>query len=177
MARIRKIYRNPAQGKNYFVIDANFLANKYIPSNRAPNPREETRIQKCLEWWTEIDSQLDINKARVYIPDLCIAETFKVLAQKYYDRWFHNYSEYSKARRCLIGDITVSDKILRAHIRQIKYHDISTSRDIIISVDRFYEVFHREGLTVQLPDLVIQLCVNFIPPFKTLLNACFFFRL
>ncbi|GAI11482.1 unnamed protein product, partial [marine sediment metagenome] len=137
MARIRKINRNPAQGKNYFVVDANFLANKYIPPDRASKPGEKTRIQKCLEWWDEIDAQLNINKTRVYIPDLCIAETFKVLAQKYYDKWFQTYNEYSKARKRLIRDITLSDKILRAPIRQIKYHDISTSRDIIISVDRF----------------------------------------
>ena len=165
MARIRKIYRNLIRDKNYFVIDANFLANKYIPPNRAPNPQEETRIQKCLEWWNEIDAQLNINKARVYIPDLCIAETFKVLARRYYDRWFHNHSEYSKARKCLIEDITLSDKILRAPIRQIKYHDISTSRDIIISVDRFYEVFHKKGLAVELPDLVILATAKYLMDF------------
>ncbi len=165
MARIRKIYLNPAQGKNYFVIDANFLANKYIPANRATKPREKIRIQKCLEWWAEIDSQLDINKARVYIPDLCIAETFKVLAQKFYDGWFQNNNEYSKARKRLIGDNTLSDKTLRAYNRQIKYHDISTSRDIIISVDRFYEVFHKEGLTVQLPDLVILATAKYLMDF------------
>lgn len=165
MARIRKIYLNPAEGKNYFVVDANFLANKYIPPNRAPNLREETRIQKCLDWWTEIDAQLNVNKARVYIPDLCIAETFKVLARRYYDRWFHHHSEYSKARTRLIKDITLSDKILRAPIRQIKYHDISTSRDLIISVDRFYEVFHREGLAVELPDLVILATAKYLMDF------------
>ena len=156
MARIRRIYRNPSQGKNYFVIDANFLANKYIPPQRAPNAREKTRIEKCRDWWKEIDTQLDFDKARVYIPDLCIAETFKVLAHKYYvDKWFLRYTEYSNARNSLKRDITVSPKILRAHSRKIRYHDISTSRDIIISVDRFYEVFLKEGLNVSLPDLVI----------------------
>ena len=165
MARIRKIHLNPAEGKNYFVVDANFLANKYIPPKRAPKPGEKIRIQKCLEWWEEIDKQLDINKARVYIPDLCIAETFKVLAKKYYDKWFKNYNEYKKAKKRLIEDITLSDKALRAPIRQIKYHDISTSRDIIISVDRFYEVFLKEGLTVQLPDLVILATAKYLMDF------------
>ena len=102
MARIRKIYLNPAEGKNYFVVDANFLANKYIPPNRAPDLKEKTRIKKCLEWWTEIDSQLEIKKARVYILDLCIAETFKVLARRYYDKWFHSHGEYTKAKKRLI---------------------------------------------------------------------------
>jgi len=165
MARIRKIYRNPVLGKNYFVIDANFLANKYIPPDRAPNIKEKTRIENCLDWWIEIDLQLNNNKARVYIPDLCIAETFKVLAQKYYDKWFQNYNKYSKARRCLIKDITVSDKTLRSYDRQIKYHDISTSRDIIIAVDRFYEVFYKAGLTVQLPDLVLLATAKYLIDF------------
>ena len=166
MARIRKIYRNPTQGKNYFVIDACFLANKYIPSNRAPNAMEKRRIEKCLDWWKEIDTQLDSDKARVYIPDLCIAETFKVLAQKYYvDKWFQNYNEYSNARNQLIKDITVPPKTLRSHSRQIKWHDVSTSRDIIISVDRFYEVFLKAGLDVSLPDLVILATAKYLIDF------------
>lgn len=165
MARIRRIYRNPSQGKNYFVIDANFLANKYIPPQRAPNAREKTRIEKCRDWWKEIDTQLDFDKARVYIPDLCIAETFKVLAHKYYvERWFQK-SEYSNARNSLKRDITVLPKILRAHSRTIRYHDISTSRDIIISVDRFYEVFLKEGLNVSLPDLVILATAKYLIDF------------
>jgi hypothetical protein len=166
MARIRRIYLDPSQGKNYFVIDANFLANKYIPPQRAPNDREKTRIDKCLDWWKEIDTQLDFDKARVYIPDLCIAETFKVLAKKYYiDKWFRRPTEYSNARDRLLQDITVSTKTLRAHSRKIRYHDISTSRDIIISVDRFYEVFLKAGLDVSLPDLVILATAKYLIDF------------
>jgi len=166
MARIRRIYLDPSQGKNYFVIDANFLANKYIPPQRAPNDREKTRIEKCLDWWKEIDTQLDFDKARVYIPDLCIAETFKVLAKKYYiDKWFRRPTEYSNARDRLLQDITVSTKTLRAYSRKIRYHDISTSRDIIISVDRFYEVFLKAGLDVSLPDLVILATAKYLIDF------------
>jgi len=166
MARIRKIHRNLVQGKNYFVVDANFLANKYIPTNCAPDLRQITRIEKSLEWWAEIDSQLRAGKARVYIPDLCIAETFKVLARKYYvDKWFRNYREYNKARTSLIKEITTSPKDLRSYSRQIKYHDISTSRDIIISVDRFFEVFQKAGLIVQLPDLVILATAKYLMDF------------
>ena len=166
MARIRRIYLDPSQGKNYFVIDANFLANKYIPPQRAPNDREKTRIEKCLDWWKEIDTQLDFDKARVYIPDLCIAETFKVLAKKYYiDKWFRRPTEYSNARDRLLQDITVSTKTLRAYSRKIRYHDISTSRDIIISVDRFYEVFLKADLDVSLPDLVILATAKYLIDF------------
>ena len=165
MSRSRKLHRNPSPDKNYYIIDASFLVNKYIPPNRTPDTRQKTRLEKCIEWWTEIDNQIRANKARVYIPDICIAETFKVLARRYYDKWFHNHPEYSKARKRLTEDITIPDKMLRAPIRQIKYHDISTSRDIIISVDRFYEVFNKEGLAVELPDLVILATAKYLMDF------------
>ena len=166
MARIRKIYRNITHGKNYFVVDACFLINKYIPLNRIPDPSQKTRVEKCLDWWTEIEAQLQSNKARVYMTDLCIAETFKVLARKYYtEKWFQNYTEYNRARNKLIKDITTPAKVLRQYSRQIKYHDISTSRDIIISVDRFYEVFQKAGYMVELPDLIILATAKYLMDF------------
>ena len=50
MRRSRKIHHNPSHGKNYYVVDASFLVNKYIPSNRAPDAKQKTRIEKCIEW-------------------------------------------------------------------------------------------------------------------------------
>ena len=166
MAGIRKIYSNPREGKNYYVVDASFLTNKYVPPNRTKDPTESRRIDKCLQWWEEIDAQLSSNKARVYIPDLCIAETFKTLARKYYvDKWFKDYDAYQKARGKLRNDVTTLPSLLRAKNRQIKYHDILTSRDVIISVDRFFEVFHKKGYTVQLPDLIILATAKYLMDF------------
>lgn len=166
MARVRKIQRNPRDGKNYYVVDASFLVNKYVPPNHARDPAESRSIDKCLRWWEEIDSQLSSNKARVYIPDLCIAETFKTLARKYYvDKWFKDGNAYQKACRELRKDITTSSSLLRAKDRQIKYHDILTSRDVIISVDRFFEVFHKKGYIVQLPDLIIIATAKYLMDF------------
>ena len=45
------------------------------------------------------------------------------------------------------------------------FPDISTSRDLIISVDRFYEVFHKLGLGVSLPDLVILATAKYLVDF------------
>jgi len=166
MAGVRKIHRNPREGKNYYVVDASFLVNKYIPPNITRDPIESRRIEKCLQWWEEIDSQLSSNKARVYIPDLCIAETFKTLARKYYiDRWFRDYHAYRTSRSHLKKDITTSPDILRAKDRQIKYHDVLTSRDVIISVDRFFEVFHKKGHNVELPDLIILATAKYLMDF------------
>lgn len=166
MARIRKIRRSLAEGRNYFVIDANFLANKYIPPICAPTPYQKRRIEKCLEWWAEIDQQLSSDKARVYIPDLCIAEAFKVLAQKYYvEKWFRNSSAYNTAKKRLAKEITIEAKELAKYDRKIKYHDISTSRDLIIAVDRFFEVFMKNKFRVSLPDLIILATAKYLMDF------------
>lgn len=167
MPRIRKIKNNPPdRNKNYYLVDANFLANKYIQPYFAPSAHHKTRIERCLEWWNQIDEQVLDHKARVYVPDLCIAETFKVLAKKYYvEHWFTTSTELNNARRRLIQDITIPPRTLRASDRHIKYHDISTSRDIIISVDRFYETFMKHGIDVSLPDLVILATAKYLIDF------------
>ena len=46
-----------------------------------------------------IDAQLDAGFARIYVPDICIAEAFKVLAKKYYShKWFPSAVSYGQAR-------------------------------------------------------------------------------
>ena len=165
MARVRKIKRNPHHYKNYFVVDACFLANKYIPPAKAPKGHERDRINKCREWWKEIHSQLQKHKARVYIPDICIAETFKTLAKKYYqDKWFKN-TDLKSARKKLRKDITILPQTLYAQDRFIPYHDIPTSRDIIIAVDRFYELFQKHEPHVSLPDLIILATAKYLIDF------------
>jgi len=166
MARVRKIRRQLAEGLNYYLVDANFLVNKYIPATLAPNSYQRKRIEKCLEWWQEIDIQLNSEKARVYICDLCIAEAFKVLAQKYYiEKWFPNSSTYNNAKKRLIKEITTTAKELAKYDRKIRYHDISTSRDLIIAVDRFFEVFFKNNLKVSLPDLIILATAKYLIDF------------
>ena len=80
MANVRKIYRDGKE-KQYYLVDANFLANKFIPAALAPVGRERDRVEACRAWWAEIDAQLSAHEGRVYVPDNCIAEAFKVLAK------------------------------------------------------------------------------------------------
>ncbi len=172
MARVRKIQRKPTSGRNYYVVDANFLANRYIPVGLAPVGNQRTRIQLCNEWWDEIEAQLKADKARVYIPDICIAETFKVLAKKYYeDKWFVRAVDLNNARTRLRKAITTPAKTLRSFKRRLAYHDVSTSRDIIISVDRFYELFHKNKKSVSLPDLLIVATAKYLLDFFDLPKA------
>jgi predicted nucleic acid-binding protein len=166
MPRIRKISRNPDSGKNYYLVDANFLANRFIPPAMVPNDHQRVRINNCNNWWDEIEIQLNKNLARVYIPDICIAETFKVLAKKYYkDRWFKSSVELNKARKKLENFVAVPSKTLKAAKRIIKVHDISTTRDLIISVDRFYELFNKYKKEVSLPDLIVVATAKYLIDF------------
>lgn len=111
MPRVRKISRDPNPGKNYYLVDANFLANRFIPPESVPNANQRDRIKRCNEWWDEIEKQLKHNKARVYIPDICIAETFKVLAKKYYEeKWFKTPTDLNNARKKLRDFISVPTK-------------------------------------------------------------------
>lgn len=57
MPNVRKIGRDPT-GKNYFLVDANFLANKHIPPATSPDARQRERIESCVAWWDEIEDQL-----------------------------------------------------------------------------------------------------------------------
>lgn len=156
MAKVRKIDRSPNGGRNFYLVDACFLANKHIPAGSAPAGRERDRVVACQQWWAEIDTQLKNRKARVYVPDICIAEAFKVLAKKYYlDRWFKSAVTLDRARRRLSKDVRTDVAVLRAMSRHVRYHDISTNRDIIVGVDRFFELFLKNNRNVSIPDLIL----------------------
>jgi len=157
MSKIRKINRAPESGRNYYLVDSCFLVNKYIPLSLVSEANECQRIERSQEWWEEIDLQLEAGTARVYVPDICIAETFKTLSKKYFvEHLFPTPGELAIAKKQLRRDITVPPKELRSSSRKIRYHDIPTSRDIIIAVDRFFELFQKHNLSsVSLPDLVI----------------------
>jgi predicted nucleic acid-binding protein len=166
MARVRKILRSPTEGRNYYVVDANFLVNRFIPPSIAPAGIQRTRIEQCNDWWAEIESQLNQDKARVYVPDICIAESFKVLAKKYYeDKWFARAADLNNARVKLRKAITTPPSTLRRFKRRIRFHDVPSSRDIVISVDRFYELFHKHKKKVSLPDLLLVATAKYLCDF------------
>ena len=168
MAKVRKIDKAPPEdARNYYVIDACFLANWAIPRSIAPPGASQTQIDLCMEWWAEIEAQLDAGRARVYVPDICIAETFKVLAKKYYsEKWFKSAVAFNNARNRLRRFITTPTATLKAAKRVVKFHDVSTTRDIIISVDRFYELFHKNKLDgVSVPDLIVVSTAKYLVDF------------
>jgi hypothetical protein len=166
MRRVRKIDRHPSERKNYYLIDANFLANKYIPEDRVTSSKEKNRISACMKWWNEIEAQLRAGEARVYVPDICIAEAFKALAKAHFHRkWFRSSQDYVYWRTRLRKDITINAKTLRSQKRAILFHDLPTCRDIIIAVDRFYEMFAKKNLNVSIPDLIVLACGKYLMDF------------
>ncbi len=165
MARVRKIQRKP-KDKIAYVIDANFLVNKFIPPRLVRDATEKAAIEKSLEWWEEIDAQLTAGHAVVYLPDICIAESFKVLAKKYYkQKYFKRSIDHKNARNELSKFLLTPASVMRAAKRKIKVHDVSTSRDLIISVDRFNELFHKHGHDLSVVDLLILATAKYLMDF------------
>ncbi len=151
----RKISKKPFH-KNYYLVDASFLVNKYLNPLWTDNKIDRDRISVCKKWWKEIDRQVNKGDAMVYVPDLCIAEAFKTLSKKnYQDKFFKYPAYYKSARHALRKDIHLSPEDARRQIRNIKYHDIDTNRDIVISVDRFFEKLHKLRFKVGIVDLML----------------------
>jgi hypothetical protein len=89
-----------------------------------------------------------------------------VLAKKYYlEKWFKKPGDYHTARKKLSVDVSTETRTLKTTGRRVPWHDISTNRDIIISVDRVFEVFLRNGKDVSTPDLVIVATAKYLLEF------------
>jgi hypothetical protein len=171
MPNVRKIPTDP-RTRQFYLVDANFLANRYITATCVADGSEQQRVVRCQEWWSAIDGQLKRRRAIVYVPDVCITEAFKVLATKYYsNKYFSGAPAYKAARDRLIKDIRTSSKSLKAFKRHIKFHDISTNRDIIIAVDRFFEVFMKHKLNVSVPDLLLLATAKYLIDFYNVPKA------
>ncbi len=162
MARRRTIKRDPQGHKNYYVIDANVLAYAALPriTKRSKvdisDPRQRERAERCGKWWDIIRDQIKTDKARVYIPDVCIAEAFKVLAKWYYrSKYLQTAACYNQARKRLRALVSTPHKMMAQAGRYVTVHDIATNRDIVISVDRFFEALYKGKRDVSIVDLIL----------------------
>ena len=174
MARKRTIPKDPSPGKNYFLIDANVLAYAALPkltratSINITDGKEKDRAMRCKEWWKYINRQMKENKARVYVPDICIAEAFKVLAKWYYQKgFFQNAASYNQPRERLRKLVSTSHKDMARATRKVQVHDIATNRDIIIGVDRFFEQAfkNKKARGVSTVDLVLLAIAKYLIEF------------
>jgi predicted transcriptional regulator len=88
------------------------------------------------------------------------------LAKKYYrEKAFKNAVAFNNIRKKMSNDITTTMRTLKSQKRVIKYHDISTCRDIIIAVDRFFEMFMKKHKDVQIVDLILIATAKYLMDF------------
>jgi predicted nucleic acid-binding protein len=152
----RRVIKTNPEHFNHFLVDACFLVNKYLNPARVNDAKEKNQIQCCQDWWRNISSQLKAGKAKVFAPDIVIAEAFKTLAKKNFKERIFKYPVYYKnACERLRKDMRLSAKKARSTTRKIAFHDIQMNRDIIISVDRFFEKLYKKKLNVGIVDLLL----------------------
>lgn len=166
MTRRKRVIPRRPTSCNYYLIDANFLVNRYLKPAAMTDIRERERITLALAWWAEINPQLDAGRAKVYVPDICIAEAFKTLAKKNYEQGIFKYPVYYKnARDALRKDIHLPQREARKQRRVIRFHDVDTTRDVVISVDRFFEKAYKLKVSVGIVDLLLLATAKYLTDF------------
>ncbi|HEY3250986.1 MAG TPA: hypothetical protein VGK25_07695, partial [Ignavibacteria bacterium] len=120
----------------------------------------------CRAWWQVIDFQLNSGYATVYINDMCISETFKVIAKKYYQGRKFSAGRYQRIRNKITEDLQIDVKTLISAKRKIKYHNLQVDRDLIVGASRFLEIAHKNNLhRISVIDLVILSSAKYLMDF------------
>jgi predicted nucleic acid-binding protein len=169
MSRIKKI--RIGVSPQYFVVDACVLVDAALA---AAVDRDESTVQasRSLEWWDQIYHYANAGISRIYISDICIAESFKAIAKKFFCENLITADEKKIAEAKLRGWISMDHTLLKQAGRKVPVHDLSTNRDIIISSDRFLEIAMRnklQGLSV--PDLIVAATAKYLQDFYDLPSA------
>lgn len=162
MSRIKQI-KNSEAG-NFFIFDVCCLVDAALYEVKAVEDYPEQK--QCLEWWNLARNLALSGQSRIYIPDLCISEAFKVIAKKYYREESVISLQKTTAEQLLRQWISMDHTVLRQAGRSVPVHDISTNRDIIISTDRFLEVAMKNKLhTLSIPDLIVAATAKYLQDF------------
>jgi predicted nucleic acid-binding protein len=144
------------QGETFhYLVDTCFLVNKYLDVRRITDVAQRRRVESSQEWWAIIDGQLHRREARVFLPDIVVAEAFKALARRYYANHWSGKSAYRQARNRLQQDVHLPTTEARKQSRHVSFHDIQLNRDIVISVDRFFELASKRFTSVSIVDLIV----------------------
>lgn len=159
--------RIPLEPSNtiYYIVDADFFANKYLRPFKLLNNDEQDRIRNSHKWWEVIDWQVEKQYAIVYVNELCIAESFKVIAKKYYREQVFNNNIYQTLKKKITQDIQVNIRKLVSKNRYIKYHNLTVDRDIIVGTSRYLEIAHKHKLYLSIIDLTVLSSAKYLMDF------------
>jgi hypothetical protein len=160
----------------WYLVDANFLVNRYLDPRKISDKGERSRVNAAKLYWDIIDDQISQGKCKVFILDVCIAEAFKALAKKYFcnQPCITSPAEYNRTKNRLRTDVKLSSGMASRTHRTIRFHDIQTSRDIIIGVDRFFEKVHKSQASVSIIDLMILSTAKYLVDFLGFSNKNLF---
>jgi hypothetical protein len=156
--KINRCIKKHPDGFLFYLVDPCFLYYKYVREKDLTEPQDLKNFPHSSEYWKIITSQIESGKARVFVPDICIAETFNTFSRKRFntsEKNFHNNS-YSFCRKKMIKDISIKADNIRKSRRKVGFYNLSLNREIIIGIDRFYEKRSKSGKNrVSTVDLII----------------------
>ena len=162
MSHIKEI--QIASDHHCFVVDACVLVDAAL-ATVLPSP-ENPRQEQTKEWWDRLHDLALAGESTIYIPDICIAEAFKVVAKKTWVQELLNHPQKTKVETLLRDWVTIDTKMLKNPERIVPVHDISTNRDIIISVDRFLKTAITNGCkSLTVPDLIVAATAKYLIDF------------
>ena len=141
-----------------YIVDPCFLFYKYVKEKDLCDKEDLKNFPHSHEYWKIISAQIISRKARVFVPDICIAETFNTFSKKRFNQEEKNFNNntYHSCRKKFIKDISIRADAIRKANRNIEFYNISLNREIIIGIDRFYEKRSKNGKNkVSTVDLII----------------------
>ena len=153
--RVRRTLKLHPTDTVHYLVDSCFLVNKYLDVRHISDKGHLKRVESSQKWWQVIERQVASRKAKVFVPDIVVAETFKALSKKFYGAHWPYASSYTAARNRLRDDIHLPSKEARSPSRKVGFHDIQLNRDIIISVDRFFELAAKKYKSVSIVDIIV----------------------
>lgn len=121
--------------RRFVLLDANVLCAYYLPES-TKSERVKKRVVQLL------DAARENKDIVLYVPNVCVAETFSIFAKYRHGSWNRHVSEivskkkYREAVKGLREDIH-NAKFLR-HIEVDRYHVLGA--DIVASIDHHYKI-------------------------------------
>lgn len=151
----------------FYLVDANVLIYKFIDATKINDQHEQKRAHTAQSYWNHIDAQRKAGLAKVFVLDVCIAEAFKTLSKKNYDKsgLFPYPANYKNACDRLRKEVQLTTKEARKSQRIVTFHDIQTNQDIIVGIDRFFEMTHKKKKRVGVIDLLILSTAKYLTDF------------